>query len=206
MTDETQNDPVATVAPVAAPATLPTVSTSPNPPGSASSEAGAIDGATRQALSVHSAEQPIKRGRGRPPGSKGRVKVENEVSSVGGPAPEDQSPPGPPMVPAAPLLDEETIALLIDGATEMFDELQSGLCSLLVAQKTKNEKATQLALEKCKWSETTKKLIRLGGKGCAKKYMQQFQYAPETALALGFALGLGGSATKALAIIKDPPK
>jgi hypothetical protein len=151
--------------------------------------------------------EPVKRSRGRPitHGKYSAKKI--PLAKVGnGPAPVlvDEAFSGG-ILPVdfeapKPAVDEATLQALAEGLTGLIEDLG---CGFLRAQVLKASKDTALAAEAAKggkMSETTRKLIILGGVQCAKKYLDNLEYAPETALGCGLVLYASGIFMQARAI------
>lgn len=162
----------------------------------------AIDGATSRALEQHGNDNPPKRGRGRPPGTKKKpttFTLENDLAAEGyqvGQIPPAMGASEIPVAAPAPLLDEKSIEILVEGFVAMMDELGANLAGIIARKKTGSIEFEKLAVEKCRMGKHTAEMIKLGAKGCAKKYALQCQYAPEVALLGGVALYVGSIATR----------
>lgn len=141
---------------------------------------------------------PPKRGRGRPPGSKTRAKVEStDTSNI-----VEQN-----FAPVDSPFDESALETLVEGGIEAVTDITGFLAEMWVGKKTKNPAKLRSARETKVIGDNARNLMKTGGIGCIKKFAPGFKAEPEWILSAGFGLYLSSVAAQCKLIIdsEDTP-
>ena len=158
-----------------------------------------IASASATVLQQHSVENaaPGKRKPGRP--RKNPIPLESLVDgSVPASLPAEQTFVDSAGIPNQQAVsnsaDEESLRALVEGIVGLMEQGGTALLRADMLKATRDPKLAEIAAQGGKMSDETKAMIRIGGFGCVKKWVRDFQYASETAFFGGIAMYAGGVA------------
>lgn len=94
---------------------------------------------------------------------------------------------------------------LVDGLIQGVEDLVCGFSETIVIKRTHDASLAKSVKEVVRIGEKARAMIRLGGIGCAQKYLPQWQATPEAMLGGGVALWLIGVTTQLRMVLPQKP-
>jgi hypothetical protein len=85
---------------------------------------------------------------------------------------------------------------LVDGIIQGVDDVVAGIAETVARKRTGDPALAKSVREVVRMGDKARAMIRLGGVGCAKKYLPEWQATPEAMLGGGVAIWLLGVATQ----------